>query len=431
MFEEDVFKDIKGYLEVKDSLNRVIDMLNNPKKYKDLGCDMIKGLLLYGPPGTGKTSFAYDLINSINCPNYLIRRDGTDEHFNNLLNIKFDEAIKNAPSIILLDDLDKFSTSEIDDNIFTTVQSLIDKAKNYDVLVVATTNFKDKLPSSLRRKGRFDLLIEVPTPNEEDSYEILSQYLTTKKIDKDVNIKRVSNIISGFSCAEIESVCKKAGLYAGYNNQETIKMNDIVKASLELLYGGDSDIFDEDVIYNNEQVAYHEAGHAIIANYFNPGSIRFISISKNYVKRGIIVYHDSKNDNKTELSEKAHLIRVLGGKAATEVVFNECDLGANSDLHKAFAIARNFVDAYCLDGFDCWFQSDEETSEMTKSNKDKKSSEMVRNYYNKAKEILIAKRDVLDKLAKKLIKSKILYEDEINKILNNKGDNYGNIKSIR
>ncbi len=425
MKQEKLFENIKGYSEVKDSLNRIIDMLNHPDKYKDLGCDMIKGLLLWGPPGTGKTSFAYSIMNAVNCPNYIIRRDGTDEQFNDLLRLKFDEASKNAPSIILLDDLDKFSGNEYDDNIFTSIQSLIDKVKTSDVFVIATTNNRMRLPESLRRKGRFDEIIEVPNPSEEDSYEIIKNYLVNKKIDKDINLKRVSNLISGYSCAEIESVCKKAGIYAGYKNQTTIKMDDIVNASLELIYGCNNELFDEDDISGNEQVAYHEAGHAIIGNYFNPGSIRFISISRSIYKRGIIVYHTNKSDDDlTERSEKAHLARVLGGKAATDVVFGEVDLGANSDLQKAFKIARAFSDAYCANGFDSWFYSTDETSEMTKANKDRESSQMVRDYYIKAKEILTNNRDLLDKLAKSLLKNKILYEDEINKILNS-GDKHG------
>ena len=422
MKNEDIFKNINGYAEVKDSLKRIIDMLNNPDKYKDLGCDMSKGLLLWGPPGTGKTSFAYSILNSINCPNYIIRREGTDEQFNDLLRLKFDEAIKNSPSIILLDDLDKFSGCEFDNNIFTAIQSLIDKVKTSDVFVIATTNDRMRLPESLRRKGRFDEIIEVPNPSEEDSYEIIKNYLVNKKIDKDINLKRVSNLISGYSCAEIESVCKKAGIYAGYKNQTTIKMDDIVNASLELIYGCNNELFDDDDISGNEQVAYHEAGHAIIGNYFNPGSIRFISISRSLYKRGIIVYHTNKSDDDlTEKSEKAHLTRVLGGKAATDVVFGEVDLGANSDLQKAFRIARSFADAYCADGFDSWFFNEHETSEITKTNLDNKASQMVRDYYIKAKEILISNRELLDKLARKLLKNKILYEDEINIILNKGG----------
>lgn len=430
MKNEELFKDIYGYDNEKESLKRIIDMLNNPLKYKELGCDMLHGLLLYGPPGTGKTSLALSIINATDLRNYVVRREEDEKTFLNKLQMTFEDAKANMPAIILLDDMDKFSTDEYNDDVFSSLQACIDSVKKSDVFVIATANNIVDLPPSLKRKGRFDVRIEIREPNEEDSKEIITRYLKNKKIDEDVNLDHVNNIIAGHSCAELESVCKQAGMYAGYKNQKTIKMDDIVKASLELLYGGNSKDLDEAEMQTLEQVAYHEAGHAIVGNYFNPGSIRFISVTKNYCKRGLIIYHHDPEETESEYKLKGSLARVLAGKAATEVVFNRCDLGANSDLHKAYDIARRFADYYCADGFDAWFYNRDETSEKTKTIKDDKSNQMVKEYYNRAKEILISNRDKLDKLAKAIIKNKILYEEEINELLNKEIED-GNTKAIK
>lgn len=427
MFNEDLFKDVIGYDEEKESLKRVIDMLNNPDKYKELGCDMLHNLILYGPPGTGKTTLAMSFLNAVDCRNYIVRREGDDASLFNKLQSVFVEAKNNAPAIILLDDMDKFDTSSTSNDIYSTIQSYIDEIKNTGVFLIATANNIEDVPHSLIRKGRFDIRMEIKEPDEKDSKEIIAKYLKEKKIDKDVNIDHVNNIVAGHSCAELETVCKQAGMYAGYKNQKTIKMEDILRASLELLYGSESDELDAADNLLLEETAYHEAGHAIIGNYYSPGSVRFMSITKNFVKQGLIVYHQDHEEREKESKLKGSLTRVLGGKAATEVVFHRCDLWANSDLSKAFRIARDFVDAYCLDSFDAWFFNDKETSEKTKAIKDEKSSQLVKEHYDKAKEILNSNRDKLDKLAKALLKNKVLYEDEVNNILNGKAVfNYGN-----
>ena len=431
MSKTNYFKDIIGYENLKDHLYRIIDMLNNPDKYKALGCDMLNNLLLYGPPGTGKTSLATSLLKSVNRKSYIIRREGTDKDLYNELDKTFKDAIKNAPSIVLLDDLDKYTTDKDNQDIYSTIQTYIDQMKGKNVFIVATCNDYCSLPTSMRRKGRFDIKKEVCEPNEEDSKKIIEKYLKSKKIDKDVNIDHVNNMIAGHSCAELESVCKQAGIYAGYKNQDTIKMEDIINASLELIFGGNYDPLDElaDISFDEGEVnissnekanlelftAYHEAGHAIIQHYYYPQSIRFMSVSKNYSKYGIIEY--KQNEVEDEYSIKSSLTRVLGGKAATEVILNKLDVGANSDLHKAYDISRHLVDNYCDNTFDAWFYNSNETSERTKSIKDEKSCELVEKHYNEAKRIISMNVDKVKRLANVLAERKVLFEDEINTIL--------------
>ena len=416
MSKKDNFKNIYGYDDIKNSLNRIIDMLNNPKKYEELGCDKVQGLILYGPPGTGKTTFALSILNAVNCSTYIVRKEVAEDKFSEFVKEKFDEAVKNAPSVILLDDIDKYDSTSFNDDNSYTVQSLIDSVKGKDVYIIATANNINGLPSSLRRKGRFDIQIEINNPSEEDSYLIVKSYLNNKKISNDINFDRVNNLLAGFACASIESVCKKAAMLAGYKNHKEIHMEDIVNASLELLYGSEESELDNNNIDNINHIAYHEAGHVLVGELLNPGSVRFASVTKNYIKQGLAGYHEHIAGEEDEVFKNS-ITRVLAGKAATEVVFNAIDLGANSDLSKAFKKARELVDKYCYEDFDCWFYSEVESSEKVKANKDEKSSQIVKEHYNKAKYLINNNRNKLDKIAQILINNKILYEDDINAIM--------------
>ena len=144
-------------------------MLNNPDKYKELGCDMLHNLILYGPPGTGKTTLAMSFLNAVNCRNYIIRREGDDTSLFNKLQSVFVEAKNNAPAIILLDDMDKFDTSSTSNDIYSTIQSYIDEIKNTGVFLIATANNIEDVPHSLIRKGRFDIRMEIKEPDERNN----------------------------------------------------------------------------------------------------------------------------------------------------------------------------------------------------------------------------------------------------------------------
>ena len=217
----ELFSNIIGYDEEKRTLKTIIDMLNNKEKYQEIGCNIAHGLLLYGPPGTGKTSIANEIINNVNRKVYVIRKIKSDGSFIDYANKIFEEAKNNTPSIILLDDLDKFSEDDNKNNNeeFVAIQSLIDDIKNFDIFVIATANDIMVLPYSLKRAGRFDIKIEIDNPKEEDAYKIFEHYIKSKKIAKDVDIKKIACILSNSSCAELEKVCNQAGIYAAYLNK--------------------------------------------------------------------------------------------------------------------------------------------------------------------------------------------------------------------
>ena len=422
--EKEIFSTIIGYDDIKKTLKTIVDVLNNEEKYKKLGCSIAHGLLLYGSPGTGKTSIANEILdNALNRKKYIIRKTKSDGDFMDYMNEIFEEAVKNQPSIILLDDLDKFSENDNRSNQeeYVTVQSLIDDIKDEDVFVIATANDYSCLPDSLVRAGRFDIQLEIDNPKEEDAIKIFDYYLKNKKISKEVNIKDISCILTDSSCAELEKVCNQAGIYAGYKNKTVIEMDDLVRASLELKYKANIEDLNKDDKYSLE-TAYHEAGHALIGEYFEPGLISFITITKSNSKtKGMTIYHDNEDYFRDIVFMQNRVKMLLAGKAVTEVVFNKCDTGSEADINRAFRIVQRMVDGFCLYDFNSSvnrIDRSNEVSERVKENKESNVNKLIKDFYNEVKSILIEKRKTLDELALRLNNKKILFQDEIRSVIN-------------
>ena len=419
MKKKEMFSNIIGYDDIKKTLKRIVDTLNNEEKYKQIGSTIAHGLLLYGPPGTGKTTFANEILNNIKRKAYIIRKTKSDGSFIDYMSNLFSDAVNNEPSIILLDDLDKFA--ELDDKSnqeeYVAVQSLIDDIKDKDIFVIATANSLYNLPRSLKRSGRFDIQIEIGKPKEEDALKIFEYYLSNKKIDDDVNIKNISYILTNSSCADLEKVCNQAGIYAGYENKRNIGMDELLRAALEHKYETNiEDINKEDKYSLN--TAYHEAGHALVAELLEPGSISFITITTNNSDtKGMTIYHENENYFHDIKYMENRVKSLLAGKASTEIVFDTCDVGANSDIRRAYDIVKRFVDNYCIYDFNSWIDDYNETPEKVKESKANNTMKLLSEYYNDVKTMIINNRNILDKLADTLNNKKILFQDEIENII--------------
>lgn len=422
MKKKELFKNIIGYDDEKKIIERVIDILNNKEKYQKLGVGIPHGLLLYGPPGTGKTTFSKEILKNINRKTYIIRKTISDGDFMKRVCSIFEEAKKNIPSAILLDDLDKYSERDKfsqNDEEYVAIQSLLDDVKDMDIFILATANNTCDFPGSLLRSGRFDIKINLGNPNEKDSMKIIDYYLKKKKIDKDVNVKNLSHILVGSSCATLEKICNQAGIYAGFINKNKISMIELIRASLEERYNW----FIEDLYKNDKydiNTAYHEAGHALVSEVLEPGSVSFVTaVNSKGETQGITIYHENdyywQDIKYMETRAKA----CLAGKASSEIVFNKCDVGANSDLHRAFDLIERFIDNYCINDFTSWIRDARETSNYVKENKDKEIQKLITEYYNDVKILLTENRNLLDILAHELCKRKILFHDDIQDILNN------------
>ena len=416
---EKEFEPVIGYKSIKNEMIKICDIMRNSEFYYKLGVSVPNGLLLSGDPGLGKTLMANCFIKASGRKAFTCRKDKPDGDFVKHIKSTFDEAVKNTPSIVFLDDMDKFSANgdeyHRNSEEFVTVQSCIDDAKNKDVFVLATINDEDAIPESLLRAGRFDNRIEVNSPKGEDAEKIVEHYIKRKNFVSDVDVKTITRLLNGASCAELETVINQAGVYAGFGRKDKIEMDDIVKACLRIIHKAP----EKEQAHSPEvlkSVAYHEAGHAVIAEVLEPGSVNFVSVRSHGGSAGGFTnyYQPEEYWIKKQYMENRVTV-ILGGKAATETVFGETDVGANSDLHRAFDIVERFVDDYCSNGFDRWIQNHNPSQGLLERQSAQISFEME-NFYKKAKKILIDNREFLDKLAQALMNKDVLTSVEIESI---------------
>lgn len=412
------FEKIIGYEYVKQELYRICDIMRNPEKYRKLGVTTPKGLLLTGEPGVGKTQMCLCLVEASKRPCITVRKDRANGDFVNYIRNSFEKARNEAPSIVFLDDMDKFANEDEmhrDAEEYVTVQSCIDDCKNSEVFVLATTNSKYDLPDSLLRVGRFDKHISIEIPKGDDAIKIIDYYLKKKAVKVDVDAVEISRLIYGSSCAELETVVNEAGIYAAYDGRDAINREDFIKASLRTIFEAPEATCRNNMEYERV-VAFHEAGHVVAAEIMNPGSVNMVSICKNYgSKEGItsISYPEEHEVLKTDLEKK--VICRLAGKAAVEIVFGYADVGCNSDLCTAYEIVTNLVDDCCVYGFDTFEMHN--TSDELLRNKERKIAMDMERFYQLAKQLLIDNKKLLQLVADSLLEKKTLTYNDIKKLV--------------
>ena len=411
------FDKIIGYEDIKIELKRFCDVLKNPAKYEKVGVKPPAGVLLYGNPGLGKTLMAQCFVKESERKTFTIRKDKPDGDFVNTIRETFEKAKEEAPSIVFLDDMDKYAN---EDNLhknaeeYVAVQTQIDECKGLEVFVLATVNDRWSLPDSLVRAGRFDKLIEFKNPQGEDAIKIIAHFLEDKEVVGDVNAEEIARLIEGHSCAELEGVINEAGIYAGYEGREKIAQEDIIKASMRLLFDAPECMSERNHVYL-EHIAVHEAGHAVLAEILNPGSVNLVSVCKFHGStEGITKF---RRDEELEYSKEYmehKVISVLGGKAATEIVYGISDTGCNIDMHKAFDLVAKFVDNICSFGFSA-FEGNNSSGYLLEM-KDRMIAMEMERYYQIAKKLLIENRVFLDAMMSELVKKQTLTCKDVIKI---------------
>lgn len=408
-----------GYNSIKKELYRLIDVLNNPEKYNELGVHIPRGLMLEGEPGIGKSLMAIAFTEECNRKSYIIRKDKPDGVFVDYIRETFEEAMNNEPSIIILDDIDKYANEDYshrDAEEYVTVQACIDSAKKKDVFVIATANDIRSLPDALRRSGRFDTIFHMNFPKGEDAKKIIEHYLRNKKCDESVEAEEISRFSRGHSCAELETVINEAGLYAAYDGRELLSQNDLKDACIRRFYGisNDDDEASKEVIMKR---VVHEAGHVVIAELREPGMVDFVSVSTKQARR-IGGYVSKKQKEESLLSfesEETEIMILLAGKAATEIVLGEIDMGANSDLHKAFSRVRKLLDDNTGYDFNSWCHG-QETSQNIFNHLDSVTGAEMSRYYMATKKLLLSNKLFLEAIIENLLEKKTLSYKDIAKI---------------
>ena len=421
------FDMIIGYGAVKKELLQIADTLKNQEHYKKLGVSAPRGLLLYGEPGVGKSLMATAVIESSGRQAFVCRKDQPDGDFVKQIKETFDQAVENAPSIVLLDDMDKFANGDErhpDAEEYVTVQSCIDNTKDKEIFVIATVNNIYNLPRSLRRAGRFDRTIEIEEPQGNDALAIISHYLENKPLAEDVDPKLIAHIMDGRSCAELETVVNAAGVYAGYERAEAITMDHLLDACLRIVFNvptlaedGDDHICCaklSDGNYESSQIVYHEAGHAVVSELLCPDSVTLAYVYHRNRNSGGFV--DCYNDKTyTPLYwKKSRILCTLAGMAANEQKYGVADIGGKSDLNKAFREMKALLVDRGVNGLrlhGCRYG--DEYSEQLQFEQEQSVALEVEKFYKKAKEILALNVEFLEKVAQALAAKKLLTSADI------------------
>ena len=419
------FDKVIGYSGVKAELNIVCDIIKNPNKYKPLGVTPPKGIILHGPIGIGKTLLANCFIEKCNINHFICRKNMPNDDFIKTIKNTFDKAKNCTPSIILLDDIDKYSSEDDSNNQeeYITIQSCIDDVKNLDVFVIATANSIFNLPKSLIRAGRFDINILMQPPKGNDAIEIIKYYINKKSYVDSLNIYEIGRILNGCSCAEVESIINEAGLYAGYSGKSKIEFCDLIKACTRsnLLTGNSlTDVATPSTLTKSELniVAYHEAGHITVAELLNKSSVTISSIGGEEEILGFTnIYQESQTYSSTE-SIKNKICVLLGGKAAVELLSGKIDTNAESDINEAHSLARTLISRSAYYGFDKFNYYLDNFSSNSKFVQETTISNELTNLYNQTKSILFENIEFLKEISNTLLEKTTITQNEIAPIRN-------------
>lgn len=407
------FEKVIGYDAIKSELMQICDIMHNKERYEALGAKIPNGILLHGAPGLGKTLLVKCFIEECGIEAYTLRNNKGSDKFVEDITETFKLANKTAPSIVFLDDMDKFANDDEDhrdSKEYVAVQAGIDDVKDSGVLVIATTNDIDKLPESLIRAGRFDRTIVLRAPNKNDSAKIIEHYLKGKKISSDVDFNDLCKMISYNSCAELETLVNEAAIHAAYNKKDCIEMEDLLHSVLRLTYNSPDNFMEKDE-EEVRKIALHEAGHLVISETLVPGSIGLVSIRKSGRNNTGGFTHRCEDFNKNSYE----IMTALGGKVATEMYYSEtCASGCRQDLVRAMRAIEIDVTANGSNGLSLirfGYSPDELDSKIQTVVK----AELER-YMFQTRDILIKNREFLEKIADALVKKETLLYSDIQRI---------------
>lgn len=408
---------IIGYDTIKAELMQISDMVKNPRIYGRIGAKLPQGILLYGRPGLGKSLMAKCFLEDCNLKAYVIRRNKSSDDFVDEITKAFRDAAANAPAILFLDDMDKFANEDEnhrDAEEYVAIQAGIDEVKGKEVLVLATANDIRKLPSSLKRAGRFDRKIEVNTPGEKDARMIIEHYLSEKSLADDVIIEDIANMISYSSCAELETIINEAAIYAAFERKERIEMKHAVNAVLMKKYKTPTD-YKNVPSEEDRKTAVHEAGHLVVAEALQKGSVGLVSIRITGTGHREGFIHMCK-----DVTQEEDILISLAGKAATEMFYpDECAKGCCEDLSRAATIIRSYIanDAGAgLSMFDVRNEFFENASESYLARNEAAVHIEMERYMRLTKSLLEKNRSFIGRAVDELMEKETLLYSDISRI---------------
>lgn len=426
------FDDIAGIEPQKEELLEVVDFLKNPKKYREIGAKIPKGVLLTGEPGTGKTLLAKAVAGEAKVPFFNMNGSEFEEVYVGVgasrVRKLFENARKNAPSVIFIDEIDTIggkrdSRYNYSEQTLNQILVEMDGFEKDDVIVIAATNREQALDSALLRPGRFDRRIYIPKPDLLGREKILQIHSKKLTLANDVNLKQIASKTAGYAGAELANVINEAAIIAVRNSHDSVQQSDIEEALRKQMIG----IADKSkVISDNVKklVAYHEAGHAIVDTMLNGSSkVVEISIISRGKAGGYTMYEDS-DDNMQYLSKKECIIKIsslLAGRAAEKLILKDVSSGASNDLEVATTLAKLMVTKYGMsDVLGPIALTDEEIISLNNEYNNPISNEIriiISNCNVKAEKVLTENIALLHKVANYLMKNETISGEEFSKLI--------------
>lgn len=428
-------KDVAGLKEEKEDLQEIVDFLRDPGKFTKVGARIPKGVLLEGPPGTGKTLLAKAIAGEANVPFFSISGSDFVEMFVGVgasrVRDLFEEAKKNAPCIVLIDEIDAVARRRgtgmgggHDEREQTLNQMLVEMdgfAANAGIIVMAATNRVDILDPAILRPGRFDRKIAVGLPDVGGREAILQVHAKNKPLGDNVDLKQIAQTTAGFTGADLENLLNEAAIVAAKANRCFISQEDIKTAFVKVGIGTERK---SRIISDKERkiTAYHESGHAILFHVLpDVGPVYSVSIIP--TGAGAAGYTMPLPERDDMFMTKGRMLQEimvsLGGRIAEEIIFDDITTGASSDIKKATQIAKKMVTRYGMSenvGVICYDDDDDEVfigrdlahakahSELVSGEIDREIHRIIDECYAKAKALILENSDVLHKSAQLLLK---------------------------
>ena len=353
------FEDVAGADEVKEELEEIVEFLKSPKKFNDIGAKIPKGVLLYGPPGTGKTLLARAVAGEAGVAFFSISGSDFVEMFVGVgasrVRDLFDQAKKNAPCIIFIDEIDAVGRQRgagvgggHDEREQTLNQLLVEMDgfnSNEGIIIIAATNRPDILDPALLRPGRFDRQVTVDRPDVRGREEILNVHVRKKPLASDVDLSVIAKQTAGFTGADLANLVNEAALLSARQGLKKIGQQQLEQSIERVIAGPEKKSRAKMSDYEKNLVSYHEAGHAL-CGYLLPGEdpVHKVSIIPRGRAGGYTLFLPTEDRNyMTRTHLRQQVIMMLGGRVAEELVLNEISTGASNDIERATSIIRRMV----------------------------------------------------------------------------------------
>jgi cell division protease FtsH len=428
------FSDVIGAHEAKEALSDLLDCLRGPEHFRRLNAKAPRGVLLSGPPGTGKTLLARALAGEANCS--FIATSGSD--FTNKFigesskNVKalFQLARQNAPCIIFIDELDGLGKRSTDDSGGAqmehnkTINSILVEMDGFGsaegVIVLAATNHPELLDKALLREGRFDQKITVKLPTVNDREALFKHYAKKTVVRDDVDLGALARRSTGMSPSAIASAMNLAATMAAKKRATSVNDEDL-RAALERQIMGAPDKHYVSTEDERNRVAYHEAGHAVIAKLLSLGVVDKVTIVPHGNARGLTLVTNEQEDNmQTRTKLFNYMVMLMGGRAAELIQFNEHGSGVSDDLGRCSAIAYDMVSKYGFGeetgAFSIAYLPKSAVGEVN-NHMMSEAKKLVQDAAAEARRLLTVHRPVLTRLAEELLRKEFVEVEELEELL--------------